>query len=666
MAIKRMIHRAEVNLEFRLEPAVSQWALASESGDGLHTAYEGDGYTLILEEEHGEGHTLVTFSLRRDSGEPFTLHQYVLETEISMVDLDRVWIPGRPGSYGQQPAEWIRLFKNQASTVTSADRRMPILIGMNRAGITKLAAGFLDQRIETELRHIPTTHLPAKDQDRGRERFRLQRPIEGYSLGRLTEYHDAIFLSSGASWFDTLHTYRAVYDAKTGGEFRPSPDISWEPVWAPWGVPKGKWDKMRFEELTSAEFLEMAEVAADLGFKATMGWMVFWDVPDRSKMRDDYWGWPDTIGDYTPGSEYKDLKEVVQKLKALGIRAIPWFNPWMAGHQTKVHEELKEALIDVDIDRSVASWQQPNFSQYEVCTSYLCPRNPITQKHVVELVTRMIEEYDFDGFTLDMVDSMPLIPCTAKHEHNYPTVGLAMAAGLDSLREVAQALKPDFHIEFRTRYSNIYNLYNATAHRSHDSGDVSAYDANRQQCVFLRSYVPPGVAVHYDPVWWHIEEKNETVAKMLSTMVVSGVPQVCADIVNMTDDHRRLVKGWLDFYQEHKEDFRYGQLRPVQHDVLFSTIKVERGRKAFVSYASFPALKVPLSPEAEEIYLFNCTNGDSLYTILLNVKGEFSATVHNYDLSPLSEAKVKGRDRALLVDLGVPQGGYIALRKADQ
>ena len=262
-----------------------------------------------------------------------------------------------------------------------------------------------------------------------------------------------------------------------------------------------------------------------------------------------------------------------------------------------------------------------------------------------------------------MIDSMTLAPCTAKHEHNYPTMGLALAASLDRLRQVTRALKPDFHIEFRVRYSNLYNLYNATAHRSHDSGDVYAYDANRQHCVFLRSYVPPGVAVHHDPVWWHIDEKNETVAKMLSTAVVSGVPQVCADVVNMTATHLNLLKTWLEFYQQHKQDFRYGQLRPVQHDSLFSTIKVERGSKAFVSYASYPALKVPLSQQAEEIYLFNCTNENCLYTLLLNVTGAFAATVHNYDHSPLSQTQLLAKDGTLLVDLAVPQGGYIAVTK---
>ena len=179
----------------------------------------------------------------------------------------------------------------------------------------------------------------------------------------------------------------------------------------------------------------------------------------------------------------------------------------------------------------------------------------------------------------------------------------------------------------------------------------------------MRSFIPPGIAVHTDPEYWHIHEKNETVAKKLSTLVISGVPQLCTDIVNMTDDHRRLTKAWLSFYQEHKEDFRHSQMRPIQNDPQFSTILVESDKKAFVSYASFPALKVPLSKQFEEIYLFNCTNEDSLYTILLNIEGEFRSITYHYDLAPLSETTLRSSDKSLLVDLNIPEGGLVALTR---
>ena len=150
---------------------------------------------------------------------------------------------------------------------------------------------------------------------------------------------------------------------------------------------------------------------------------------------------------------------------------------------------------------------------------------------------------------------------------------------------------------------------------------------------------------------------------MLSTMVVSGVPQIGVDLINMNDDHRLLVSRWLSFYQDHKNDFRYGRMRPVQNDPLFSTIKIEHEGKAFVSFASYPALRVPLSEDAREIYLFNCTDEDSLYVLLMNVKGRFSSSVHNYDHEEISQSTSEAENGSLLVEAAVPQGGFVVLRR---
>ena len=321
------------------------------------------------------------------------------------------------------------------------------------------------------------------------------------------------------------------------------------------------------------------------------------------------WAYPDDVCDYVPvPDKYPDLRSFVRRLRRIGIKVIPWLSPWMAGRGTRFRQQVKDALIEVDLD--------PSDRWHNEVTSRLCPLHPFTQRYVPEMAARLLREYEFDCFCVDMVDAWVLEPCTADHEHTCGSVGLAMADTFERMREAMDAVNPEAVIEFRPMYSNISNLYNASTHRAPDTGFVSAHDADRSCCVLMRSYVPAGVAVHFDPLWWHRDEEKEKVAKMLSTMVISGVPQLGIDLVNMPQEHRALVKTWLSFYHEHKEEFRYGQMRPVQHDILYSTIKVERGRKAFVSYVQYPALRVPLSPAAEEIYLFNCTNDDALHTIL--------------------------------------------------
>ena len=658
MGIEWTIHGAEVTLDFDLDPAAGQW---SRVADG--PTYTSNGYAVTFEERREADHTLVEFRLSRDSGEPFVVKQYTLEANAPAVDLEKIWTPwgigfvielvGLSRSPMPRPVGWLN---KRASYEVVADRGMPLALATRRNASCNLALGFLDQRIETDIRHFVTTQRHTSVQEKGVTRIWLERPTPGYSLGPLTEHHDGFFVASGSHWFDTIQAFRQSHDESAKREFRPSPDTAWEPLWAPWGGPKGKWTGVHPEELEADELFEMGQVAADLGIRGFVNWLWYMDTKDdRWRGKDWYWGYPDYMGDYLPSSKLSDLRGLVRKLKSIGIMSIFWISPWMAGRQTKIREELKEALVELDMDRS-----DP---YYERCTSYLCARNPITQRRVPELMQRVLRDYEADGFTVDMIEAAPTAPCIANHEHNFPTYGLAMADTFARMREAIDEVNPNAVIEFRPLYSNVSNLYNATAFRSPDSGEWGSFDMNRRQCVLLRSYIPPGIAVHTDPVWWHIHESNQLVAKMLSTAVVTGVPQICADLLNMTDDHRRLLKGWLSFYHEHKEDFRYGQLRPVQNDALFSTVKVERDRKAFVTYGSYPALKVPLSSEAEEIYLFNCSDDDALYTILEDVAGDFTATVHDYDLAVMSQEKLSATSGSLLVDLDVPQGGYIALTR---
>ena len=640
-----------------MDPPVSEWKKASESEDQTQTVYQANGYTLVLKEEQDNGHTVVEFNLKRDSGDAFTINKYALTAESSCVGLQRVWIPYRL-NFHLEAIALIRCATDVAEEecVSSADRRIPLIVGMDRAGKCLLAVGFLDQRIETRMKQSVRTHFPSA-QDRGTMRFHLERPIEGHSMEKVTKHKDGFFVSTGSSWFDTVQVLRSIHDKKTGAQFRPSPDPAWEPLWAPWGATKGNWKDQRPEALGPDELWEMVKLGSELGIRGLVNWTSWSNDALDSFQRDEEfrWSYPDSIGDFVACSKFPDLKGFVRKLKSIGIMSLFWISPWMAGRETRVRKELKEALADVDMDRS-----DPLYRRY---TSYLCPRNPITQKYVPELMARVLKEYGADGYTVDVVDAASMAKCTADHEHNYSSLGLAVADTFKNIRKAIDAVNPKAVIEFRQRYSNISNIYNATAHRSCDSGEGGSFDMNRRNCLMLRSYIPPGVAVHNDPVWWHIKEENKTVAKMLSTMVVSGVPQVGADLINMTDDHRKLLKVWLSFYQAHKEDFRHGQMRPVQNDPEFSTILVENGRKVFVSYASYPALKVALKEGVGEIYLFNCTNEDYLYTILLNISGDFSATLYSYDLSLLSERKLSAIKQSLLVDEAVPQGGYILLRK---
>ena len=218
MAIRKVIQGAQVSLEFNLDPSVSEWEISSGNEDQTQTIYRADGYTLLLKEEQDNGHTVVEFNLKRDSGDAFTINKYTLRTESSCVGLQKIWIPYQRGYHLEAIGLMRKVNDLGELSVSSADRRIPLIVGMDRAGKCLLAVGFLDQRIETSIRQSVITHLPL-GQDRGTMRFHLERPIEGHSIEKVTEHKDGFFILTESSWFDTVQFLRSTHDKKTGAQF---------------------------------------------------------------------------------------------------------------------------------------------------------------------------------------------------------------------------------------------------------------------------------------------------------------------------------------------------------------------------------------------------------------------------------------------------------------
>jgi hypothetical protein len=660
MAVERTLYDAEFRLDLTLDPPAETWEPVRE-GDGAPSTqvYRSGGYVLRLEEQRGPAFTVVTFELTRDDGKDFTVGRCALRVAGSIGDVYRMWIPyllhtwvAAANLFREIPGGFLR-----DVPLSVADRRMPLILGLNRKGEVTLGAGFVDQRLETEMRVRAATQISTCDLEKGKMTLELARPAEGYSLGPVSEHRDAFFACRGPFWFDAVHEYGRVHAEVMDRPVQPSPDAAWEPLWAPWIHEPGKYGKLHQNDVGEDLLLEAARIALDLGirtvtnmgswcFKTKPEWAVkpalnHWGLPT--------WGWPEQLGDYLPDTaKFPDFRGTVRKLHDMGARIMLWMSPFVVGAESNMREKMQDYLIDLDV---------PDFF-----SSHLCPRNPVVQDHVEALVARVMRDYEADGYTMDMLTTMTTGVCTADHEHNFSSYGMAVDHCYARIKAAIQEVNPDALIEFRQIYANINSLSHATTFRAHDSGDTGNYELDRSLCVQLRSYAPPGFAVHLDPIWWRLDEEDTTVAKMLSTMVVSGVPQFGVDLVNIPDRHRKLIKRWLEFYQQHKEDFRHGRLRPVQNDVEFSTIMVSAPGKAFISYGNYPALRVRVAEGVREAYLFNCTNEDRLYTILEGLTGTYRAVLHDHTLAPIGETEVSAGDGSVLVDARIPQGAYVLLK----
>jgi hypothetical protein len=649
MAITRTVAEARFELELDLEPEAGAWACVAGDEASPRATYAGDGYVLDLEEQPTPDATVVTFRLRREDGGEFTLKQHRLVARSALGDLHRIWIPHFTErhivfNYMQRQLPLVPLSPTQryplVDTRSCADSRSPILLGLDRKGDVALGVGLLDQRLETLMSERIATHYSEPDLERGQLVFRFQRPIEGFVLGPLREHRDGFFVTRGTSWYDAMHRYREVHDAAMDRPVQPSPDPCWEPMWAPWVYKPGEWGFGRIEDVDEDLLLSAASIAAELGLVSCFGMGSYCYSSNTGT-----WNYPDEAGDYVADpAKFPDFRGTIRKLHAMGQKICLWIDPFAVGKNTKIREKVRDYLI-------------PN-------TTFLCPRNPEAQRHMVELMARVMGEYEADGYTVDCGGNVPLVQCTANHSHNFSSIGVALDYCYAEMKKAMDRVRPDAIIEFCHNYANINCLNYASTYRATDSGDTGDYELDRRLCVLLRSFVPPGKAVHVDPVWWRLDEDDRVVAKMLSTAVISGVPQVGADLINMTEAHRQLIKKWMAFYQAHKEDFRNGQMRPIRNDVEFSTVRVTCPGKAFVSFGNYPALRVPIPDDAQEIYLFNCTLEDSLHTFLQGIHGEYRVEVLDHTLASIGAGRVTAKDGEALVDLGVPQGGLAVLQRA--
>jgi alpha-galactosidase len=648
MAITRAIADARFELEFDLEPAAGAWARVAGDEGSARATYEGADYVLDLEERAGPSSTVVTFRLARRDRAEFTLRQYRLVARSALGDLHRIWIPHFTErhivfNYMQRQLPMGALSPSQryplVDTRSCADSRSPIVLGLDRKGDVDFGVGLLDQRPETLMATRIATHYSEPDLERGRLRFEFARPIEGFVLGPIRELRDGFFVTRGAFWYDAMRAYREAHDAAMQRPVEPSPDPCWEPVWVPWVYKPGEWGFGRIEDVDDDLMLSAASIAADLGLATILnsGSYCF-------DSRHPGWAYPAQCGDYAADPEkFPDFRDTIRKLHAMGQRVCLWIDPFAVGKESRAREPLQSLLIPE--------------------TNFLCPRNPDARLHMAELMTRLLRDYDADGYTVDCGGNVPLIHCTANHVHDHSSIGLALDDCYATMKRAMDGVKPDAIIEFSHNYSNINCLNYATAFRATDSGDTGDYELDRRLCVLLRSFVPPGKAVHVDPIWWRLDEDDRVVAKMLSTAIFSGVPQLGVDLINISDAHRELIRRWIGFYHAHKEDFRYGQMRPIRNDVEFSTVRVTCPGKAFVSFGNYPALRVPIPEDSREIYLFNCSLEDSLHTFLQGVSGAFGVEVYDHTLSVIGESRVDAAAGETLVDLGVPQGGVVVFKR---
>lgn len=235
-----------------------------------------------------------------------------------------------------------------------------------------------------------------------------------------TGIFQTIVMVHNRDYFQTLLTYREMM-IKQGIKFDPPAATNYEPVWCAWGYQRN---------FTMPQIYGSLPMVKQLGFK--------WAGLDD--------GWQTSEGDWFlvkdkfPAGD-SDMKKLVDKIHAQGIRATLWWAPLAVDSGTVLLEKHPDyLLINKEGNHQDISW----WDSY-----YLCPAYPPVQEYTKKLVEKFIGEWGYDGLKIDGQHLNASPPCyNPAHQHARPEESFeGVPAFFKVIYETARGIKPDAVIE---------------------------------------------------------------------------------------------------------------------------------------------------------------------------------------------------------------------------
>ncbi len=290
--------------------------------------------------------------------------------------------------------------------------------------------------------------------------------------------------------FSTLSDYRR-YMVKQGVQLPTSPPSAFEPLWCAWGYGR---------DATLEQVIATLPIVKQLGF----GWVTLDD------------GWQIAEGDWTPNpAKYPhgdaDMKALVDKIHAMGLKAQLWWTPLAADPGSpveRVHPE--QLLLKQDGARRKISW----WNSY-----YLCPAYEPVRADAAAFARKAIGEWGFDGLKVDGQHLNGAPRCfNPTHHHAAPTDAVEGLPGFfKSVWDASHEQKADALVEI-CPCGTSYSFFNLPYMNMTVASDPESSWQVRLKGKTLKALAGDGVAYFGDHV-----ELSEGGDDFASTLGVGGV-----------------------------------------------------------------------------------------------------------------------------------------------
>lgn len=379
--------------------------------------------------------------------------------------------------------------------------------------------------------------------------------------------------------------------------------------------------------------LEELKIASKIGLKTVIiddGWQ-FSGLGDGTYVN---------CGDWEVSKDkFYDFKGFVEALHSLPMKVMIWFSVPYVGFNTEAYKKFSDKLLYQD------------YSDQRL-TGVLDVRYKEVRQHLVDTYLNFSKKYDLDGLKLDFIDSFYVTKDTPPYNENMDclTVEEAVCQLLKDVSKSLKTYKEDFLIEFRQKYIGPEIVKYCNMLRVCDC----AYDSvtNRIGTIDLR-LLSADTAIHADMLLWGKDELIENCGVQLLNIMFS-VPQISVLLTNSTEDQLRLLKNYLNYWEQNKEILLHGKLTVSNPEINYSEISSEdNNKKITVLYT-----KNVVTYTGKPLDLFNATNME--FVCIENDTGKkLRVIVKDCFGSVMTEQDVNSKD---LVKISVPVAGSCEIR----
>ncbi len=288
-----------------------------------------------------------------------------------------------------------------------------------------------------------------------------------------------------------------------------------------------------------------------------------------------------------------DMKSFVDDIHALGMKFIIWFSVPFVGFESVNFERFKGMYLR---------------TRHNVRACVLDPRFKEVRDFLTDIYADSVKKYGWDGLKLDFIDSFSLSEESSEDYEKMDTV--SVEEGLQKLlcetTEKLKEINPDIMIEFRQSYVGPAISKYGNMFRVADCPSDPIY--NRVSSLDLR-LISSETAVHSDMLMWNKNDTNESVLYQLLA-VMFAVPQISVRFDNISEDHKKLLKNYLNFWRSHREILLNGKLELCGAEANYTMAQSKKdGHCVAVLYQNV----VKRLDNTTSEYIFNSTGEDHIY-----------------------------------------------------